>query len=117
MKCEKREGDRVAIRAVYTEFGQRVRAGRGKSQLTQDMLAHQIGLSRTSVTNIESGRQAVLLHQVYDIARALDTTIQTLLPDDEPTVEIASPPVDDNVPEGVRKFLNEELAIAKKGRQ
>jgi DNA-binding XRE family transcriptional regulator len=102
----------VAIRTVYGEFGRRVRLGRSKSQLTQDMLAHQIGLSRTSVTNIESGRQAVLLHQVYDIARALDTTVQTLLPEDEQTALPPPPSVNADVPEGVREFLDKELATA-----
>jgi transcriptional regulator with XRE-family HTH domain len=76
------------------------------------MLAHQIGLSRTSVTNIESGRQAVLLHQVYDIAKALDTTVDALLPDDEPAPPMLPPAVDGTVPEGVRKFLSEELTAA-----
>jgi DNA-binding XRE family transcriptional regulator len=110
-------GNRAGLPAVYREFGQRVRIGRGRSQLTQDMLAHQIGLSRTSVTNIESGKQAVLLHQVYDIAKALDTSIQTLLPADEPATEVLSPRLDDTVPEGVRKFLDEELVAAtRKGR-
>ena len=107
----------MPIRAVYREFGQRVRRGRNESGLTQDMLAHQIGLSRTSVTNIERGRQAVLLHQVYDIARALDTTVQALLPDEEPVLQIAPPALDEAVPEGVRKFLDEELAASRKGRQ
>jgi DNA-binding XRE family transcriptional regulator len=109
---------RVPLRPVYKEFGQRVRTGRATSKLTQDMLANQIGLSRTSITNIESGKQAVLLHQVYDIAKALDTTVQTLLPDEEPAVGILSPSVDDSVPEDVRRFLNEELgAKTRKGRQ
>jgi len=107
----------MPIRAVYREFGRRVRLGRSESRLTQDMLAHQIGLSRTSVTNIERGRQAVLLHQVYDIARALDTTVQALLPAEEPGSEIPSPALDGAVPEGVRKFLDEELAASRKGRQ
>jgi DNA-binding XRE family transcriptional regulator len=106
----------VPIRAVYREFGRRVRDSRTGSQITQDILAHQIGLSRTSVTNIERGRQAVLLHQVYDIARALDTTVQALLPEAEPAAEISAPFVDDAVPEGVRKFLDEEV-VATRGRR
>lgn len=107
----------MTIRAVYRDFGRKFRVSRGESRLTQDMLAHQIGLSRTSVTNIERGRQAVLLHQVYDIARALDTTVQALLPDEEPALEIAPPALDEAVPEGVRKFLDEELVVSGKGRQ
>ena len=96
--------------AVYREFGRRIRENRSRSQITQDMLAHQIGLSRTSVTNIERGRQAVLLHQVYDIARALDTTVHALLPDEEPVVEFSDPVLLETVPDGVRKFLDEEMA-------
>jgi DNA-binding XRE family transcriptional regulator len=111
-EMRKESETRVPIRPVYKEFGQRVKIGRGTSKLTQDMLAHQIGLSRTSITNIESGKQAVLLHQVYDIAKALDTTVQTLLPAEEPAEEISSPSVDDSIPEGVRRFLNEELGTA-----
>jgi len=82
------------------------------SEVVKYINPHQIGLSRTSVTNIESGKQAVLLHQVYDIARALDTTVQALLPDDKPASAMQPSSVDDSVPEGVRKFLSEELAAA-----
>jgi transcriptional regulator with XRE-family HTH domain len=37
------------------------------------MLASAAGLSRSSITNIESGGQAILLHQFLDIAKALNT--------------------------------------------
>ena len=47
-----------------------------------------VGLTRTSITNIEKGRQKVLLHQVYDIARALGTTPTSILP-----VEMVSEPI------------------------
>jgi transcriptional regulator with XRE-family HTH domain len=39
--------------------------------LTQADVAKQIGLTRASLANIESGRQKVLLHQVYRLADAL----------------------------------------------
>jgi len=81
------------------------------------MLANQIGLSRTSITNIESGRQAVLLHQVYDLAKALDITVQDLLPDVEPEASFEPPTLEDQIPEGVRKFLNEQLVTPGEGRK
>ena len=41
----------------YAEVGRRVRMAREAAGLTQDALADQVELSRTSVTNIEKGRQ------------------------------------------------------------
>lgn len=55
------------------------REGIGMSQTT---LAVALGLSRTTVTNIEGGRQPISLKHFYDAARALGTTVQQLLPED-----------------------------------
>ncbi len=56
---------------VNGRFGSNMRAKRLRVGLTQDQLAATIGLSRTSVANIEQGRQQVLLHHAWAIARAL----------------------------------------------
>jgi transcriptional regulator with XRE-family HTH domain len=56
---------------VHERFGTNVRIRRLRAGLTQDQLATTIGLSRTSVANIEQGRQQVLLHHAWAIARAL----------------------------------------------
>ena len=56
---------------VHERFGTNVRIRRLRAGLTQDQLASTIGLSRTSVANIEQGRQQVLLHHAWAIARAL----------------------------------------------
>ena len=66
---------------LYIEFGKRVRSARGKAGLTQEMLASRIGLSRTSVTNIEKGRQKVSLDMVYTVAKALGVDPVTFLPE------------------------------------
>jgi len=39
-----------------------------------------IGLSRTSVTNIEQGRQPIQLHTLYKVAETLGVEPTTLLP-------------------------------------
>jgi transcriptional regulator with XRE-family HTH domain len=44
------------------------------------MLADELGLSRTSVTNIEKGRQPVQIHSLYMIARLLTVELKDLLP-------------------------------------
>jgi transcriptional regulator with XRE-family HTH domain len=61
-------------------FGSRVRALREKRNVTQEELGRRVDLSRTSIVNIEKGRQRILLHQIVDIAGALDAKPGELLP-------------------------------------
>ena len=48
--------------------------------MTQSKLGEIVGLSRTSITNIELGRQHVSLHHLFQFAEALNTTPDALLP-------------------------------------
>jgi len=64
----------------YRLFGSRVRALREERKVTQDELAKRVDLSRASITNIERGRQRVLLHQMMEIATALDASPVDLVP-------------------------------------
>lgn len=64
---------------LYLRFGQAIQSLRKKLGITQDDVAKRVGLSRTSVTNIEKGRQKVLLHQVFDFAECLQVTPEALL--------------------------------------
>src|SRR5438105_1680268 len=73
---------------LYRFVGVRVRARRRSLEMTQEDLGTQTGLSRTSVTNLERGRQKVPLHQLLRIAEALDTDLRDLLPTRD---ELASP--------------------------
>ncbi len=54
------------------------RGPRGK--LTQSALANEIGLERTSITNIERGNQKVPLHVLYRICEVLHVPIAEILP-------------------------------------
>ena len=55
----------------YVQFGIAVAALRSDAGLTQQMLADKLGYSRASIANIETGRQRVLLSDVFDFAKAL----------------------------------------------
>lgn len=66
---------------VYSRVGAAIRSRRDAIGLTQSSLAELTGLKRTSITNIESGGQAVLLHQFIELARALKTGVSELLAD------------------------------------
>ena len=72
--------------------------------MTQERLGTLVGLSRTSITNIEKGRQHVPLHQLYRIADALDVTPTMLLPP-PPTAGVSA--LAQKLPAGT------ELAISK----
>src|SRR5258707_332653 len=67
--------------SLYIEFGSNLRRQRSGVGLSQENLAKRVGLSRTSVTNIEKGRQQVALHMVYSFADALGVEPSSLLPD------------------------------------
>lgn len=66
--------------AIYRDIGFRVRAARG-TKLTQRELGDRIQLSRTSITNLEVGKQQIPVHVLLKIARALHVPAQDLLPE------------------------------------
>ena len=66
--------------AFYDEIGRRIGIARRKFNWTQQELADSVGLTRTSVTNIESGRQKLLLHTAVKIAGQLNIDIGEILP-------------------------------------
>lgn len=48
--------------------------------MTQEKLGKIVGLSRTSITNIEQGRQHIAVHQLVQFADALGIAPEALLP-------------------------------------
>jgi DNA-binding XRE family transcriptional regulator len=73
---------RREIGALYRAFGTLVRLRREQrpNPLSQEKLGRLVGLSRTSITNIEKGRHHIVLHQLLAFARALEVRPETLLP-------------------------------------
>ena len=68
------------LEPVYRQFGARLRQIRKSLGITQDELAKRHGaLERTSVCNIEIGRQRVLLDDVLRFATALHVAPSRLL--------------------------------------
>ncbi|MBZ5591220.1 MAG: helix-turn-helix domain-containing protein [Acidobacteriia bacterium] len=64
----------------YPRFGQTLRKARKTSGLSQEDLAKAVGLNRTSVSNIEKGRQKILLHTFCDLLRVLNVEPRDLIP-------------------------------------
>jgi transcriptional regulator with XRE-family HTH domain len=67
-------------RPFYAAVGQRIAKSRN-GRLTQEALANKTGLTRTSIINIEKGRQQILLHTLMDIARALQVPVSEFIPE------------------------------------
>lgn len=76
---------------IYALVGGAIRKRRELIPLTQGSLASKVGMARTSITNVESGRQSLTLHQLEAIANALDVSIVDLLPDKRPKINRAIP--------------------------
>lgn len=71
----------------YESLGIKIRERRNLSGLSQEALAKLVGLNRTSLTNIEKGRQHPPVHILCDIAEQLKANISELLPSSAPINE------------------------------
>lgn len=65
--------------SFHRAFGDAVRIARDHAGMTQLELADAVGLTRTSITNLEAGRQRPLLIQAYAISQALAAPLDALL--------------------------------------
>lgn len=76
---------------VYRELGRLLRDFREKAKpkVSQARLAEQVGLSRTSITNIEKGRQRIPFDLLFSLADALNVDPRNLIPN-----RSSSPPPD-----------------------
>src|SRR5262249_37436506 len=71
----------------YENLGKKIRSARVAARITQHELAGAVNLTRTSITNIERGRQPVMAHVLARIASVLNVTVEDLVP----VPEVATP--------------------------
>lgn len=64
---------------LYAALGQRIRTAREARGLDQEALGALIGLGRSSVSNVEAGRQHLAVHQLAATAQALNVDTEDLL--------------------------------------
>jgi len=68
----------VQCEPIYVALGAVIKELRLKAGMTQDDLGEKLGLQRTSICNIEIGRQRVLLSDLWDFAEALGVTARQI---------------------------------------
>lgn len=75
--------------------------------LTQDLLARRLGISRASLANIETGRQSILVHQLYGFAEALDLSPSDFL---LPAEKVTASAWEAEMPSDLKPKQKEQLA-------
>jgi DNA-binding XRE family transcriptional regulator len=90
----------------YKAVGNLIQKNRIKKKLTQEKLAEKISLTRTSITNIEKGRQKLLLHTLFDIAHHLGISTEDLIP----KTKLKDNDIYDNVPDNAAKWIQDSTS-------
>jgi transcriptional regulator with XRE-family HTH domain len=90
---------------LYYIVGRNIRKHREEKGITQEELAEKVSLGRTSITNIEAGKQRTALDELYNIALTLDVAITDLLP---PVQDYLMKSVEDAVADAI-ELLMEQL--------
>lgn len=76
---------------LYKFIGKKIQAFRKKAGFTQSKLADVVSLDRSSITNIEKGRQKMLIHTAYDLAAALGIAPADLFPTSKDLTKLIKP--------------------------
>lgn len=104
----------AGIEDFYAHTGEKVRSARVAAGVSQDVLAQRIGLTRSSIANLEAGRQRIALHLFVAICQALDKDVCELLPEKpEPHRSPISTDIEEKLassPESMQKFVHEAVA-------
>jgi len=66
--------------SFYISVGERVRQQRKSAGMDQETLSRHLNLSRTTIINIEKGRQRLSLEHAWMAAQVLGISIEVLLP-------------------------------------
>jgi transcriptional regulator with XRE-family HTH domain len=70
----------LAEEAIHTILVERLRLRRMRLRMNQEAVAHALGLTRTSIVNMEACRQPVALHYLYQWCELLGVEPAEVLP-------------------------------------
>jgi transcriptional regulator with XRE-family HTH domain len=94
---------------IYKQIGALIKARRNKLHLKQENIASELRISRGSLANIETGRQRVLVHQLYMFASALQLKPSDLLPP-PPAAHLGTEHTDLPIPSGLKAQQKKQIA-------
>ena len=94
---------------LYRRLGRTVAKRRTELGLTQEEVAVKLGLSRASLANLESGRQRIMVHQLFALVNALKLkSVLELVPE---AWAPAEPLPDIKVADGVPLSRHQQTAV------
>lgn len=101
----------METKPIYAHIGALIKTRRKHFKLTQETLATQLSISRASLANIETGRQKILVHQLYSLAAVLDLSPADFLPAPSAvTPETVTASADLPLPAGLKPQHKEQIA-------
>lgn len=68
------------LEQIYRTIGERIRTRRTELGFSQTQLGQKVSLTRSSIANIEAGRQRPMIHTIMQIADELNLEPPELLP-------------------------------------
>jgi transcriptional regulator with XRE-family HTH domain len=102
----------------YEDFGRRLARIRRAAGLSQQTLGERVGLSRTSIVNVEKGRQRVPLHMLIEFAAALGVEPTSLLPTAVPVLDGERLPAElRGMDENTKAWVLRQIGDSTKGRE
>ena len=69
--------------ALHLSIGRKIKFFRTQKGLNQEDLSKRVGLTRSSIAQIEVGKQALSIYVLYRIGEALSIAINEILPVEE----------------------------------
>ena len=100
---------------LYSHIGEQLKMHREKIGITQSELAERVQLERTSITNIERGKQKLPIHVLFGVCRALGVNPSEVLPRMDLITEspvltrVSIGSYNGSVPMGIARLMTGEL--------
>lgn len=92
---------------LYQLIGSKLRKRRENLGKTQESLSQDLRISRTSVTNIESGLQKLPLDLLYEICGILDIEVTEIIPSTQELKKKRNIKVHGQISDEVTQVINE----------
>ena len=100
------------IDPFYRRLGARIRERRRAKKITQEAMAAHMGLTRTSIVNIEKGRQHLAVHQLVRISNLIGCAPGDLIPSSQEDAMLSEKFLDQISDQKALNFISEISAEA-----
>lgn len=90
--------DADLLNNLIKEKIRRIRTADTENKMSQKKMGAVLGLSRSAVANIETGKQRISLHNIYSLSKHWKLDISELLPSMDDVIEMESSDNDDYTP-------------------